>query len=284
MTFVKRHPLVIFYILAYAFTWIVWGSSAAQARGLLGWHIPGIFAFIGAATAAYLTAALAGGWPAVRDLLARLVRWRVHPLWYLLAILLIPLLAFLSIALFALLRPDIPARIGQDLTLSAALLYFCTNLPNMWLTEETAWRGFALPRFQRNQDALIASLIVGLLWGFWHLPLFLTPGTFQAAMPFGGFLLSAVATSVLTTWIFNHARGSVLVAAIFHSATDAAIVYTGAMASGPGLFWLFVIVLCLAAGVVVLVEGPARLMRRQELAEAQFPAQAGFPMGSSDAG
>jgi uncharacterized protein len=284
VSFVKRHQMIVFAILAYLFTWLVWGSSAAQARGMLGWHIPGIFAFVGVATAAYITAALAGGWPAVRDLLVRLVRWRVNPLWYIVAIALTALLAFLAIAIFALISPGSPVRMGQDLALSAALLYFFTNLPNMWMTEETAWRGFTLPRLQRKYSALTASLIVGLLWGFWHLPLFLTPGSFQAAMPFGGFLLSALATSVLTSWIFNHARGSVLVAAIFHSATDAAIAYTGVMASGPGLFWLFVALLCVAAVGVVLVEGPERLMRRQEMTEVQYPTTTGTTMGASNAG
>ncbi len=284
MSFVKRHPMIVFYTLAYLFAWLVWGSAAAQARGLLGWHIPGFFAFFGAATAAYITAALAGGWPAVRDLLARLVRWHAHPLWYIVSILLIGLIAYLAIALFSLIRPGSPARIGQDLALSAAVLYFFTNLPNMWLTEETAWRGFALPRFQRKYSALNASLIVGLLWGFWHLPLFFTPGSFQSNIPLSGFLISAVATSVLTTWIYNHAHGSVLVAAIFHSTTDATIAYTGVMSSGPGLFWLFVILLCLAAAVVVVVEGPARLMRRQEMNEAQYPSPAGVTAGAGNAG
>jgi uncharacterized protein len=219
----------------------------------------------------------------VRDLLARLVRWRVGLLWYAAALALMAALSYLTLAIGAVIQPDSPARIGQDASLSAAVLYFFTNLPNMWLTEETAWRGFVLPRLQLNDNALTASLIVGALWGLWHIPLFLTPGSFQAQMPFAGFLISALATSVLTTWIFNHARGSVLVAAIFHSATDAAILYTGVMASGPGLFWTFVIVLCLAALVVTVVEGPARLMRRQEMDGTRYPTATDAMLGMNDA-
>jgi uncharacterized protein len=283
MSFIKRHQLLVFYFLAYLLSWIVWGTLVAQARGLLAWHIPSNLAFAAVATAAYLTAWLSGGWPAVRDLLSRLVRWRARPLWYAVALLLIALLCYLAIAVFAVLQPGAPLRIGEDIALPSALLYFVTNLPNMWLTEETAWRGFALPRFQRKSSALTASLIVGLLWGLWHLPLFLTPGTFQSNLNFGGFLLSAVATSVLTTWIFNHAHGSVLLAAIFHSTTDAAISYTGVMASGPGLFWLFVALLSLAAVVVVVVEGSASLMRRQALDGSQYPAPSAAPLRAGDA-
>jgi uncharacterized protein len=284
MSFTKRHPLIVFYLLAFLLSWIVWGSVMAQARGLLGWHIPGNLAFTAVAIAAYLTAWLAGGWPAVRDLLSRLVRWRTSPLWYAVALLLLLLLSYLAIAVFALVRPGVPARIGVDISLPAALLYFVTNLPNMWLTEETAWRGFALPRLQRKYTALSASLIVGLLWGFWHLPLFLTPGTFQSSISFGGFLLSAVATAVLTSWIFNHAHGSVLLAAIFHSAVDASISYTGVMSSTAGLFWLFVALLCLAAGVVVVVEGPARLARHQPNDGMEYPTPASPPLPARDAG
>jgi uncharacterized protein len=284
MPFAKRNSIIVFTILAYLFTWLVWGSAAAQARGLLGWHIPGIFAFIGVATAAYISAALEGGWPAVRDLLARLVRWRFQPVWYGVAILLLPLLAGLAAAAGALFIPSHPARIGQDLALSAAVLYFFTNLPNMWLTEETAWRGFALPRLQRKYTALGASLIVGLVWGLWHLPLFLTPGSFQAAMPFGGFVVAALAISVLTTWIYNNTHESVLAAAIFHSVTDAAIAYTGVMSSGTGLFWLFVILLCLAAAGVTIAEGSAWLMRRQEITQAQSPTPAGAALNQNKGG
>jgi uncharacterized protein len=280
---IKRHPLYGFFFLAFLFSWLVWGSMVGQARGVLGWHIPGIFAFVGVATAAYLTAALSGGWPAVRDLLVRLVRWRAHPLWYLISVVLIPLVAYLTIAISAALRPGNSARIGQDLTLSAAVLYFFTNLPNMWLTEETAWRGFALPRLQSKYSALTASLIIGALWGCWHLPLFFIPGSFQSAIPFTGFLIAALATSVLTTWIYNHSKGSVLMAAIFHSATDAAISYTGVMSSGQGMFWIFVCLLSLTAIVVTIGEGPARLIRHKEIAYAQYPDPSGNALETENA-
>ncbi len=61
-------------------------------------------------------------------------------------------------------------------------------------------------------------------------------------MPFAGFLLSAVATSILLAWVFNHAAGSVLLAGLMHSVVDASIVFAGVMSSGATLLWLFVAV------------------------------------------
>ncbi|MEZ4559273.1 MAG: CPBP family intramembrane glutamic endopeptidase [Caldilineaceae bacterium] len=98
---------------------------------------------------------------------------------------------------------------GAQLSLTAALLYFVTNAPFMLITEETGWRGFALPRLQAQHSALIASLLIGLIWGIWHTPLFFMAGA-QSSYPYVAFVLFAMAESILTTWIFNHTHGSVL--------------------------------------------------------------------------
>ena len=76
MTSLKRHPLIAFFVLAYALPWLVWGTSIAEVRGLLSFHIPQPLAFwIGLTLATFGVAALSGGAPAVRDLLSRMVRW-----------------------------------------------------------------------------------------------------------------------------------------------------------------------------------------------------------------
>ena len=72
-----------------------------------------------------------------------------------------------------------------------------------------------------------------MLWGLWHIPLFLIADSFQSSIPFAGFLLSILATSVLTSWIFNNTRGSVLMAALFHATTDVAIAYSGVIEAAP---------------------------------------------------
>ena len=88
------------------------------------------------------------------------------------------------------------------------------------LGEEPAWRGFALPRLLTQHNALVASLILGLLWALWHLPLAWTEEATMYQQPIWLFLLDITAKSVLFTWVFLHTRGSVLVAMLFHGATN----------------------------------------------------------------
>lgn len=85
----RRHPLILFFVAAFFFPWLVWATSIAEAAGLIGWHIPESLAFwIGLPLATYGTAALTGGWPAVKDLLLRLIRVKVHVVWYIIALVL----------------------------------------------------------------------------------------------------------------------------------------------------------------------------------------------------
>jgi membrane protease YdiL (CAAX protease family) len=94
--------------------------------------------------------------------------------------------------------------------------------------EEFGWRGFLLPRLQSRHNALVAGLIVGAAWATWHIPLFFIEGTSQYEHRLAGGLLPAVlgyaafviAQSVQFTWLFNNTKGSVLLAAVFHGASN----------------------------------------------------------------
>lgn len=264
----RRFSLWLFFVLAFLFSWIVWFAAIAEARGTVAFHIPGAFAFIGLSLAAIIAAFVDDGWAAFRDLVSRWFRWRVKPVWYGVAVALTGLLGLVALtsqAPFGLINP-----IGRNADAPAVLIYFLVQLPLFLVTEETAWRGFALPRLQAHMNALGASLVLGLLWGVWHTPLFLTPGTFQSTLPYAGFILSALATSVMHTWIFNNTRGSVLLAAIFHTSTDASILYLGVMSGGGELFWTFVLVQWLAAAIIVWRDGPRHLAHRADLSGTTY--------------
>jgi len=260
-SFVRRYQLPIFFILAYAFSWIVWGSEIAQQNKLLSFHIPDTFAYWGLTLAVLIVAGLAGGKAALWDLLQRIFRSRVGIQWYALA-LLVPLLqALIPAGIYRLFGGNVP--LGAHMSPAGAAIYFVTFGLVVWVTEELAWRGFALPRLQAGRSALTASLILGLLWGLWHTPLFLIAGTAQSTWPYLGFVLFTVAYSVLMTWMYNHTRGSVLLASLFHIASDTVLAFSGVLSGDPLLFWLTVAVTCIGAIVVVVVEGPARLSRER---------------------
>jgi membrane protease YdiL (CAAX protease family) len=87
------------------------------------------------------------------------------------------------------------------------------------LIEEVGWRGYALPRLQDRYGALIASLLLGLIWGVWHLPQWFIPATGQAdKWPFVVFLLHTVAFSVLLTWLYHRSAGSLWPVILAHTA------------------------------------------------------------------
>jgi len=246
----RRHPLVLFFALAFALPWFVWGTALAEQLGWITWHIPGALAFwIGLPIASCGTAALTGGWPAVKDLLLRMVRVRVRVRWYLVAVVLTPALAALAVLVGVV--AGLPVS-PETTSWWGVLGAFAFNTWMWLLTEETAWRGFALPRMLPRFGAVGANLLLGVVWAVWHLPLFLIDGSFQSRLPFVVFALSTVATSVLIGWVFRGARGSVLLAALFHASADVTIGVSGVMTSSGVLLGVFVGLQLLAA-VVALV-------------------------------
>jgi hypothetical protein len=82
--------------------------------------------------------------------------------------------------------------------------------------EEFGWRGFAQPLLQRKFAPVWVAMIIGIVWGFWHLPAFLLSGTQQSAWSFGPFFAGTIAISLIVTQLFNASRGSILLAAFMH--------------------------------------------------------------------
>ena len=137
--------------------------------------------------------------------------------------------------------------------------------------EELGWRGFALPRLQQHRNALDASILLGLVWGVWHLPLYLVLGTGQSeilragtspAFAIGGFIGWTIGLSVLFTWLFNQTGGSLIVVILFHAAVNLAVFLPTAVGSGGAASLLNVIITWLVAIGVVVRFGRARLASR----------------------
>jgi uncharacterized protein len=217
---VRRHPLVTFFLLAFGLTWAVWVPRAAGIQlGVVGqaWTwAPAI--------AALLAAILTGGRAAVRDLGARLVRWRVGWRWYLVVILGPAAFSLAVAGVYALLGGSWATAAPPVLRGEAPLVLLPLLLVILTVTdglgEEPAWRGFALPRLLSRHNALVASLMLGVLWGLWHLPLVWTEGFTMYQQPVWLVLFDILAKSVLFTWVFLHTRGSVLLAMLLHGATN----------------------------------------------------------------
>jgi hypothetical protein len=143
--------------------------------------------------------------------LSRLLLWRCSLSWYIFLILGIPLIFIGGAALKGnLFAESFPFSSFQSLFV--AFVFAAIKGP----VEEFGWRGLALPLMQRKFTPIWAGLILGAIWGFWHLPAFLLSGTQQSAWSFTPFFTGSVAISVIMTPLFNTSRGSILLPALFH--------------------------------------------------------------------
>jgi membrane protease YdiL (CAAX protease family) len=133
--------------------------------------------------------------------------------------------------------------------------------------EEFGWRGVALPLLQRRFAPLWASLILGSIWGLWHVPAFLLSGTPQSAWSFGPFFIGVVAIAVILTPMFNAARGSLLIAVLYHFQMNGPA-WPDAQ---PWDTLLFVIV----AVVIVLLNRRSMLTREGAVTEVLMPGHEG---------
>ena len=137
--------------------------------------------------------------------------------------------------------------------------------PGSAMGEELGWRGFALPHVQRKHSALGASLVIGALWGCWHLPLFLVGTDSRPPSIFPAFVLAVVATSVIYTWMYNSTGGSLLIVVLYHAASNLPLTLLIAPLGeqGAGPFLIYLALLIAVAGAIVMATGPARLSRTQ---------------------
>ena len=238
-------------LATFALPWLVWTSKIAQAHGLIGWHLPQGVALWTLTPSLLVAVLVVGGRPALRDLVARLVRWRVAVRSYLLALAVPVAIGAAAVGLTAAVGG--PVRIGTTLSLGAAAGYLVYGTGLFLLAEEAAWRGLLLPRLQVRMRPLSASLLLGLVWGLWHLPLLHVPGESDEGLPLVGFLVLITGTSVLMSALVNAARGSVLLAAVFHAALDASYSFTGVVGGDPITFWATVAVTTVVAFLVVRV-------------------------------
>ena len=283
MAQIRRHPLVTFFLLAFGLAWVVWVPRAAGAPldtvGQAWTWAPAI--------AALLAAALTGGRDAVRELGSRLVRWRVGWQWYLVVIL-GPAAFSLAVAGVYTLLGGSWAEAAPPALLEGPLLFLPLFLLILTLTdglgEELAWRGFALPRMLTRYNALAASLILGVIWALWHLPLLWTEGGPMYQLPVWLLLLDITAKAVLFTWVFLHTRGSVLIAMLFHGATNLFLVSPDVASTGDlTLPVLAAVAKWVLVGVLLLVAGPTLVRGRRTDPEA-LPRTSGTtasPVGAS---
>jgi membrane protease YdiL (CAAX protease family) len=208
--------------------------------------------------AAMIVTGRSEGREGLRALLRRILKWRVRPAWWLVAIAPLILYGLVAVALRVVQGnwPD-AAGMGQidfmpNLGIGALFFWILT----FGLGEETGWRGYALPRLQRGRSALSATAILWAVWALWHLPLFFYSYD-PSVIP--GLTIGLLAGAVTFTWLYNSTGGSVLVVAVWHGAFNFT---TGCAACKASVMAAILSTLVMIwAVLVVLLFRPATLSR-----------------------
>jgi len=226
LNFVRNHPLVSFFVLAFVLAWSVLVPMVLASYGIM--PSPGIALMLAMGYAptfaAIIVSAIVGGKPEVKALLKRLLIWRVGWRWWAATLFLNGGIILGSLGLYAWFGNEVPAfpKPEPGLLLEIVLTFVVVALVN---GEEVGWRGFALPRLQRSYGVLGTVVILGTLETLFHLPIFFNNGPSDAGgqngMPFLAFLLTGLLAVLLFIWLYNGTGGSLLMATLFHASMNA---------------------------------------------------------------
>jgi membrane protease YdiL (CAAX protease family) len=281
----KKYPVASYFFLAYAISWILWVPivlyirnvlPAGEDPGLL--MLPMLLGLYSPTIAATIVTGVEEGKPGIKKLWSKFLVWRVGARWWLTAFLLAPVAVLAAMGIYCLQG----GSLGQ---VDFSQWYIVLLGPVIALPgfggEELGWRGYALPKLQKKYNALWSSVILGVLWTFWHTPAFwASTGTAISGQPVtllsvGWYLVFVIGISILMTFVFNNSKGSVLVAVLFHG-----------MMTGPNIFPLFpefssdavnqitkliAIPVWVIAILIVALFGAARLSRQPD--QSQIPSE-----------
>ena len=270
--FLKHHSLIIGITLMFALTWPIDLANS----GVLPIKFPFlVYLFLGwgFGVASVIMTGLTLGKAGVISLLKRYLQRRVGWKWYLAPVLLAPALIVGGVYLNAALTgvpPDFSIVMAYKIFGKSAYLPLFI-LPFFMVDfiangEEIGWRGYVLPRLQAKYGALTSALILGVIWGFWHLPKYLTHWD---TVSFAWFMAHTTVASILYTWLYNGAKGSLLLVTLFHAASNATGVFmpmANTVSSGNmGAYIIYILLETVAAIIIVIATGPERLSRTESM-------------------
>jgi membrane protease YdiL (CAAX protease family) len=275
MTFIKRHALAIYFAVTFAISWggfllVVGPGGFANTSWQTDARFPfAILAMLaGPSVTGVLLTSLVDGKAGLREVLRRLLRWRVSAGWYAIALLPAPLLAAAVLFVLSLSSPIFTTANKAAVLLAGIAAGLTTVL------EELGWTGFAVPRLRRRYDVVTTGLIVGVLWGAWHFlqGLFIS-GTYSGSLPLALFLpmnffagvAQLTAYRVLLVWVYDR-TGSLLVVTLMHASLTASTIFIFTPLATGVSFLIYMWGLAAALWIVVVAAAYGGQLSRQSLA------------------
>ena len=222
-----------FFILTFAYSWIIWLPSVLDGLGLdLPFEVAGystVVVLIGAFApllAAITLQAREGGWKGIKSFLKNALDFHVKPIFLVLALglpVVIHLIAhYLALAIGLEVAPTLfPAEISVAPVLLAVPYFFLMLLIGGG-QEEFGWRGYAQEPLQEKYGVIPASMIIGVIWGLWHLPLWFMAGDLHSAYSFLAFVIMTTSISLIYAWLYNASGKKLIVVIFFHAMNNTA--------------------------------------------------------------
>jgi len=215
----RRGSLLVFFLAAYALMWACFFTVVAvkiPAQTPLGAFLLYLGTFAPSLSALWLTARHEGE-AGVGALLARVVQWRVGWKWYLFAVSYIAAIKLAAALIHRVITGAWPRFGGEAWYIMLIAVIFSTPVQ---AGEEIGWRGYALPRLAARFGWAWASILLGLIWAFWHLPQFFIPEADTYGQSFLIFVLQVTAMSVAMAWLYLRTNGSLLLTMLMHAAVN----------------------------------------------------------------
>jgi membrane protease YdiL (CAAX protease family) len=259
--------MLTFFVLANLVSWVAWTPYILSENGLgiLRFRFPELLgssqfagvlpgAYLGPILSAFLVTAITGGRAGLREWVGRLWKWKVSWRWYATVLLGVPAALVLTGIVWTGGEVSLPPAMVFAAYLPALVLQMLTT----GIAEEPGWRDFALPRLQRRFGPLAGTLVLGPVWGIWHLPLFLTewggPHGLDA-IAIAEFVVSATMFSIVMTWVFNRTGESLPLAMLLHVSVNNFF-----SVAAPGVFpslgqqdATHILLLASTAGAIILI-------------------------------
>lgn len=228
----NRYPWKYF-LLTFAYSWVIWIPSVLDGIGIdLPFDVTQysmVVVIIGAFApmlAAITLVARDTGWQGTKAFLGQALDFHFKPI-YLAIALALPLIIH---AIAHYLAPAVGLDVAKTLfpteisvaPIVLAIPYLILMLIIGGGQEEFGWRGYAQEPLQEKIGVIPASLVIGVIWGIWHLPLWFMTGDLHSAYSFFAFVVMTTSISIMYTWLYNSSGKKLIIVIFFHAMNNTA--------------------------------------------------------------